>query len=454
MYLQVCFPSGRLYAAEAHDPSLPEWPPHPSRLFSALVASAYRSGCGMTELKRRALEWLESLPPPSMAEPVADISPAPVTYVPPGDKGKSGQHRVHRLRQPRFFPSAIILGEPVVHYGWRENPETDLFPVLDEIASGVTHVGTSHSIAVVTLSPGVMVRSATLLPDPNGTHFMRVPAPGRLQELDEVFEQTSGVRRSAAACEPLASYRSIKERPVRDEEVGAEFLSLRISGTMHGADTAAYLGRSVRRAVMSVLGDDAPSAVHGHSKDQHVGWLPLPDVGHPHASGRVVGVGVMIPREVGSEQRRDVLAAVGRVRKLRLPDGRVAQLNPPLPDERLPVALSRRTWTRSSNTWATVTPVVLDRPPKRLTEERVRSALSESLTFAGYPEPEHIEVSTFSMFQGAPPAFRVPVKKPRYHAVVHFEKPVRGPVIAGRLRYFGVGLFRPLPSLKGAGGTK
>jgi len=52
MYLSVFFPSGRCYAAEAHDPSSPEWPPHPSRLFSAIVASAYHSGRGMTELKR------------------------------------------------------------------------------------------------------------------------------------------------------------------------------------------------------------------------------------------------------------------------------------------------------------------------------------------------------------------------------------------------------------------
>ena len=62
MYLRVFFPGGRYYAAESHDPSLPEWPPHPSRLFSSLVASAYRSGGGMTEVKRSALEWVESLP--------------------------------------------------------------------------------------------------------------------------------------------------------------------------------------------------------------------------------------------------------------------------------------------------------------------------------------------------------------------------------------------------------
>jgi len=76
----------------------------------------------------------------------------------------------------------------------------------------------------------------------------------------------------------------------------------------------------------------------------------------------------------------------------------------------------------------------------------VSDAMSQSLVFAGYPEPEQIEISAFSRFKGAPPAFRVPAEKPRYHATIRFKEPVAGPVIAGRLRYFGVGLFRPLAS--------
>lgn len=460
MYLRVCFPSGCYYAAEAHDPCLPEWPPHPSRLFSALVASAYRSDSGITRLRRKALVWLESLPAPAIAAPIAERLRAPISYVPPGDmrrsKGKKRQkqyeHGVHRWRQPRHFPSASILGEPIVYYGWQEDPEVDLFAVLDEITAGVTHVGTSHSMAVVTSCPGEMPESPTLLPDSHGTDFLRVTAPGRLQELDAVFEQTTGVRRPTPACEPLAAYRSIKDLSIQEQ--ASEFLTLRIVGSMHGADTSAYLGRAVRRAVMSVLGDNAPPPVHGHNGGRHVGWLPLPDVGHPYAKGKVVGVGIMLPQGLDWKQRKEVLSGVNRIQELRLPDGRITQLVPTIPGERLPVALLRWTWTRSSINWATATPVVLDRPPKRLTEERVCNALSQSLVFAGYPEPRDVKVSSFSVFKGAPPAFRVPAEKPRYHAIVRFHEPVKGPVIAGRLRYFGVGLFRPFSSFNAAGGPK
>lgn len=455
MFLRVFFPSGQYYAAEAHDPSKPEWPPHPSRVFSALVASAYHSGSGITDLKRKTLEWIESLPPPSISSPKAHLLQAPVSYVPPGDvlgqKGKIGdeqyEHPVHRWRQPRHFPVAIILGEPVVYYGWEEDPEENLLIVLGEITAGVTHVGTSHSMAVMKSALGKMPQNPVFLPDINGTHFLRIPTPGRLEELDEVFLQNAGVRRPVPSCEPLASYRLMKDRPIQDQVFRSDFLTMRISGTMHGADTAAYLGRALRRAVMSVLGDDAPSAVHGHNGGIHVGWLPLPDVGHRHASGRIVGVGILFPKELDLKHRQELLRGIGRVRNLRLADGRVAQLATLEPGERVPIALLPRTWTQSCNIWATVTPVVLDRPPKRLTDEQVRQALSESLFFAGYPKPQYIEVSSFSLFEGAPPAFQVPADKPRYHAMVYFEEPIDGPVIAGRLRYFGVGLFRPVPYL-------
>lgn len=454
MYLRVFFPSRQYYAAEAHDPSIPEWPPHPSRLFSALVASAYTTGSGMTPRKRKTLEWLESLPPPFISFPKAYLSIAPISYVPPGDvlgqKGKKGEeqyeHPIHRWRQPRHFPVATILGEPVVYFGWKEDPPEDFLFDLEQIAVGVTHVGTSHSMAIVKCSTGEMPPLPAFLPDSKGSHFLRVPTPGRLHELDEVFLQSAGVRRPAPSCEPLAAYRLAIDVTHRDNFLGPDFLALRISGTMHGADAAAYLGKAVRRAVMSVLGDNAPPAIHGHNGGIHVGWLPLPDVGHSHASGRIIGVGIMFPPELDSEQRRQILTGISQVHDLRLPDGRVAQLFSPPPGERLPLALSHRTWTQPCNTWATVTPVVLDRPPKKLTEERVSRALSESLIFAGYPEPQYIEVSAFSRFEGAPPAFRVSAAKPRYHALVYFETPIKGPVIAGRLRYFGVGLFRPLPS--------
>jgi len=452
MYLRVFFPSGRYYAARAEAPCFPEWPPHPSRLFSALVASAYTTDSGINGAKHSVLEWLERQPPPCITAPSADLSEAPVCYVPPGDitgrKGKKGEedyeHGVNRWRQPRNFPCATILGNPEVCYSWHEDPCSEELELLDGIAAGISHIGTSHSFAVAKISSGQMPETATLFPEPGGKNFLRIAAPGRLKELDLVFSRNSGVRRSTPACEPLVAYRYLNEESHPPLATFSSFIILRISGTMHGADTSPYLSKALRRAVMSVLGDEAPPSVHGHGKENHIGWLPLPDVGHAYASGRIVGIGIAMPSDLSFHERQSILAAIKNASMLRLPDGRVANLSVPLPGERVPLALEERTWTRPSSSWATVTPVVLDRPPKRASPERNMKAMLQSLEFAGLPEPEKIEISGFSMFNGAPPAFTVPVDKPRYHVFVRFREEVRGPVIAGRLRFFGLGLFRPV----------
>ena len=455
MYLRIDFPTGRYFAAEAHTPSLPEWPPHPSRVFSALVASAYRGKFTEPEARKRAmLEWLEALTPPFIAAPKADLLDSPVYYVPPGDsigrKGKRGQEDyeqgVHRWRQPRHFPCAIILDEPTVYYGWDSDPDSDSFTILEKIAANVTHVGTSHSMVVMSVHHGKMPKKPTLLPDQVGSKFFRVPASGRLKELDAAYENQIGVRRPPATCEPLASYKESYVQPDPKKSSPFEFMAFRIAGTMHGADTAAYLGKTLRRAVMSVLGDQAPAAIHGHNGGLHAAWLPLPDVDHPYAKGRVVGIGVALPKKMDRNHRQQVLAGMNQIKDLHLPDGRTAKLTPIAPGEKVAVALKYQTWVKPSIVWSTVTPVVLDRPPKRLNEKRLAQAMIQSLIFAGYPEPEEIEISSFSRFNGAPPAFEVPADKPRFHATIRYSEPVAGPIIAGRLRYFGVGLFRPLTS--------
>src|SRR5882762_10443082 len=62
----------------------PEWPPHPDRVFMALVAGWGESGEHPEHLA--ALEWLEKLPPPALAVPDAASERASFTsYVPVND---------------------------------------------------------------------------------------------------------------------------------------------------------------------------------------------------------------------------------------------------------------------------------------------------------------------------------------------------------------------------------
>lgn len=57
--------TGRYVATEFNDRSEPEWPPHPARLFSAAVA-AWADHGDMDSTERAALEWWETLDPPSI----------------------------------------------------------------------------------------------------------------------------------------------------------------------------------------------------------------------------------------------------------------------------------------------------------------------------------------------------------------------------------------------------
>jgi CRISPR-associated protein Csb2 len=55
--------AGRYTAMQFNDRSEPEWPPHPARLFSAMVA-AWADAQEPDPAERSALEWLEQQPPP------------------------------------------------------------------------------------------------------------------------------------------------------------------------------------------------------------------------------------------------------------------------------------------------------------------------------------------------------------------------------------------------------
>jgi len=75
-----------VYRAALPDNSSAEWPPHPERVFSALV-QAWGDGGGDAR-ERASLEWLEGFPAPWIeADDASDCSPrsAPTVFVPPND---------------------------------------------------------------------------------------------------------------------------------------------------------------------------------------------------------------------------------------------------------------------------------------------------------------------------------------------------------------------------------
>jgi CRISPR-associated protein Csb2 len=106
--------------------------------------------------------------------------------------------------------------------------------------------------------------------------------------------------------------------------------------------------------------------------------------------------------------------------------------------------LSVERWVGPARDWATVTPVVLDRFPRQ--GRSPRDELLASIANAGLPEPTEVQLLAGPPLAGAPPGGAMRGEVPpgmRVHARLRFEQPVRGPVLAGRGRFRGVGVFLP-----------
>ena len=121
--------------------------------------------------------------------------------------------------------------------------------------------------------------------------------------------------------------------------------------------------------------------------------------------------------------------------------------------QRPPSALQMDTWTEPSRYWATVTPVVLHHYPKRNRgPQEVERILREAFVSARLPVPTKVIARSTSPFEGSLNAQVMPdfseggagLCRYRTHVIVEFEHKVRGPVLVGRGRYRGYGLFRPL----------
>lgn len=76
--------TGRYAASRFNDRNDVEWPPHPARLYSAMVAM-WADEAPPDPAKRRTLEWLETLPAPSVAASRAHRRHLVTHYVPDND---------------------------------------------------------------------------------------------------------------------------------------------------------------------------------------------------------------------------------------------------------------------------------------------------------------------------------------------------------------------------------
>jgi len=230
----------------------------------------------------------------------------------------------------------------------------------------------------------------------------------------------------------------------------------------------------------------SPESLTGHdtggapARLPHLAYVPLGTVGYDYASGSIQGLALIPPADFTPEARDLLLEAIYQAE---IEAGREAGIQVQKAPEppALRITLGRRgvvylrrlrepatrqtlfpsRWTGPSSRWYTATAIALgnnpgdlhSRDPHRLAKavDAAKRIIAADCVNLGYPEPVEVWVHKRSLLNGAPAAHRfMPFPErgngPRrvcIHAGILFDKPVRGPLILGAGRFFGLGLCAP-----------
>lgn len=565
--------TGRYSATAFDDRDATEWPPHPGRLFSALVA-AWGDVDEPDVAEHEALAWLETLAQPtvSCSETHQVAERAGVTVFVPvndptaltrdvhgsglatlveaeealvaaeGDRGiaraqeamekalskvRSDAQRAgvasgresdtvvaaalqvlpeNREKQARTFPT-VVPQDSTIWISWpAAEPPSAHVAALDRLCGRVARIGHSSTFVACRVETD-QPPPPSFQPKAGTGRFLRVMRPGLLDALDDVFGRTEGstngpLPRVQVEYAEGAETGSLPEPPLLggDWFVWAMPTPFRDSGPAVLRVTRALdLTRAVRGALVQHSVEPVPEILLGHppgarrsgvSQRPHAAIVALPNVGHRQSDGSILGVAVVLPKDLLPDERdavEDAIRAWGRSNSSTVSFGGAGapgmriELGAPRIDPAPSIGspwidigaeqrstLRRSTWCRASTTWTTVTPVALDRFPGDIgsTTGSVRDAalaeaaatVARACTYAGLPRPAIVEVDRSSFLAAVPaaggrrrgasfPTFRAGSSSQQrlgLHARIEFAEPVAGPVLLGAGRYLGFGLCTPL----------
>ncbi len=338
--IEVNFLTGRFTATAHHDRAQAEWPPHPARLFSALVATW--ADCDQPDqAERDALEWLEAQEAPAISAPPADERTAATHFVPVNDAAviatsayekrarkiddllrermealatsggeETGRARTlrnqvakqrdvasivsnagntnpkdaralfpeGRNRQARQWPS-VTLRTPRVVFSWEAEPVSEIRAALDGLLSRVTRLG--HSSSLVSCRVASDAPAPSHRPDRRG-EAMRAVGAGQLAALESEYASHRG-------CKPRSlPYRAVRYRTLDEEQRAPAPLLPNTAGDWLvfefvprsrklPSTRTAEIALAMRAAVLSYAPDPLPEGLTGHRAD----GSPSPD---PHVA--------------------------------------------------------------------------------------------------------------------------------------------------------------------------
>ena len=326
--IEVNFLTGRYIATFYNDRRRPEWPPHPARLFSALVATWAEAGFDAAE--RSVLEWLETLGPPAIAASDAVFRKVVSHFVPVNDTAVVSrtwqERRIERLqalkaqlhhelassggeitrqatrieqqlarerevgsqvnrvgntnpgsasqmlpdcrgRQERFFPS-VTPDEARVTYVWDGVPADGAARTLDQLLARVTRLGHSSSLVACRVTSESPI--PTRVPSDNGSgESMRVVRPGQLAELERQFARHLAFRPRSLPYTDVR-YRVVAEsrqaEQPRQPNTAGDWLVFEFAHDSRSfpVTRVVELAQAMRSAILHYAEDPIPEELSGH----------------------------------------------------------------------------------------------------------------------------------------------------------------------------------------------
>ena len=445
-----------------------EWPPSPARLFAALLSAGTRERWAFSDGSE--LSELEAAGSPEIrCDGSGDVAVSVLVerFVVTNDRatGTSQEYpaRTSRLARPGARQCPKTPRVVYVWGGWDGSDES--LEALARRAARVGYLGCADSPVRLRVGrdlppdEGVPV----WVPRPDGTTALPVPFVGLTDVLDRVFDDFTGhehtgppvgVRRSAYRADrawytdPDATAVPVGDQPT--------VLWMRFDRAVPGRKVLSVT-ETLRDAVLDLYPADradTPAVLHGHTTSggdaghQQARWLALPRVGDVHADGRIHGAAVWLPAGTPPDVTEGVRAALARlqanglVRPGRFSTGVVLHSG-----ERRPWAAHPDRWVGPSTTWSTVFPAVHERWSRRVpTVDEIASWCSH----AGLPAPVAARSRRHPFLDGAVDLHPDEAhregreRRPYSHLEVRFASPVRGPVVIGRSRSFGLGLMAPV----------
>lgn len=477
--LQINFVAGQFHANpwdRGTNEGEIEWPASPWRLLHAIVAGWHRSGAGDRETLLRVLDALSQAPTYNL--PIA-ASGHTRHYVPLGGVANATSDRILMLdsfialeRGREHGTQAFVIWQGV-------ELDSEERRLLDRCCAAIRHLGRSEScceVSTVDTIPWTQDRYRVDLASrengegPTVRRLAAGPLLRGIRLLCALQELTVDMRRTRTMPPGTAwidyrlppdfgwageqalqrdSHRSVFPPTILRFAIDAE------SGVLPSITEGVTVAEKMRQAAIkrhsAASGSPASKRLAGKCEDgsdrreghDHPFFLPL-DLRN---RGVVDGLDVWLPAGCTHDEFR-ALTSIADIWDNGILTGRFGVTYLGLVD---PVIASR---------WSTVTPVILDRFPKRrgaggsvlvdAPSEQIRRALVRQNLSAAEIDiwGRHQTVGHRLGGQTRLDAFRrARIGERTIHPVVGatitFDRPVAGPIVVGRLAHFGLGQFRP-----------